>query len=238
MKSYKIQNQGIHSWERSAGRHKRMNPGNARGITLKGGGIRSLRVVYAKKRRRILKRRLKRAGIAVAVLAAITVAVMMVYKGISEAGEEEKGGIQEVIKIQPDGLQKEIEPRIIPQRRFAEEDRCLLAKIAMAEAEGEGTEGKAMVIMVVLNRVESGDFPDSIAEVIFDDGQFSPVKEGGRFYTTEPDEDCWKAMDLIMQGWDESEGALYFEAIYNGEDTWHSRNLEYIKTVENHNFYK
>jgi N-acetylmuramoyl-L-alanine amidase len=238
MKSYQIQNRGIRSWERNAGRLKRMNQGNARGITSKGAGNCSLRVAYAKKRRRILKRRLKRAGIAVAVLAAITVAVMMVYKGISEAGEEEKGGIPEVMKIQPEDIKKETKARILPTRNFDEEDRCLLAKIAMAEAEGESTEGKAMVIMVVLNRVGSGDFPDNITDVIFDDGQFSPVKEGGRFYTTEPDEDCWKAMDLIMQGWDESEGALYFEATYNGENTWHSRNLEYIKTVGNHNFYK
>lgn len=215
-----------------------MQEGNAKDITLEAVGSRYPRTAYAKKRRRILKRRLKRAGIVVAILVAITMAAMVVHKGISEAEEEEKNWIPEVIKIQPAELQNEAETKILPQRNFEEEDRYLLAKIAMAEAEGESTEGKAMVIMAVLNRVESEDFPDSITEVLFDDGQFSTVKEGGRFYTTEPDEDCWKAMDLIMQGWDESEGALYFEAVYNGEDTWHSRNLEYIKTVGNHNFYK
>lgn len=238
MRSYQIQNRGIRSWERNAGRLKRRNPGNAKAITLEGAWIRSLRVTYAKRRRRILKRRLKKVGIVVATLAAITMAVMVVYKGVSEAGEEEKAGIPEVTKAIQKEPQKETEARIMPLKSFNEEDECLLAKIAMAEAEGESTEGKAMVIMVVLNRVESKDFPDNIMDVIFDEGQFSPVKEGGRFYTTEPDEDCWKALDLIMQGWDESEGALYFEAVYNGEDTWHSRNLEYIKTVGNHNFYK
>lgn len=175
---------------------------------------------------------------AIAVLAALIVAVITSCGGSAKVGEPEQETIPEVIVIQTEGAPAETEARIMPLKIFNEEDECLLAKIAMAEAEGESTEGKAMVIMVVLNRVESKDFPDSIMDVIFDDGEFSPVKEGGRFYTTEPDGDCWEALDLVRYGWDESEGALYFEAVYNGEDTWHSRNLEYIKTVGNHNFYK
>ena len=114
----------------------------------------------------------------------------------------------------------------------------LLARIAMAEAEGESIEGKAMVIRVVLNRKESSAFPDTIEGVIFEDGQFTPV-ENGRFERVEPDAECWAALNMVLiDEWDESEGALYFEAIYNGEETWHSENLEYIKTVGNHNFYR
>ncbi len=121
----------------------------------------------------------------------------------------------------------------------------MLAKIAMAEAEGESIEGKAMVIKVVLNRVNTKGFPDSIEGVVFqysekkDMYQFSPVRPGGRWWRVEPNEECYEALELITEeGWDESEGALYFEAESNGENTWHSRNLEYIKTVGNHNFYK
>ena len=119
----------------------------------------------------------------------------------------------------------------------------LLAKIAMAEAEGESTEGKAMVIRTVLNRVWDDDFPGTIEDVIFEikDGvfQFSSVMPGERYWNVEPDEDCYKALYMVMvDHWDESEGALYFEAVSNGEGTWHSKNLEYIKTVGNHNFYK
>lgn len=123
------------------------------------------------------------------------------------------------------------------------EESYLLAKIAMAEAEGESTEGKAMVIMVVLNRVWAEGFPDTIEEVILQHNektgvyQFTPVMPGGRWWRVEPDEDCWAALELIYQGWDESEGALYFEATWN-DGTWHRNNLEYIKTVGNHNFYK
>lgn len=119
----------------------------------------------------------------------------------------------------------------------------LLARIAMAEAEGESTEGKAMVIRTVLNRVWDDDFPGTIEDVIFEikDGvfQFSSVMPGERYWNVEPDADCYKALYMVMvDHWDESEGALYFEAASNGEGTWHSKNLEYIKTVGNHNFYK
>ena len=115
----------------------------------------------------------------------------------------------------------------------------LLAKIAMAEAEGEDTEGKALVMLTVLNRVWSDGFPNSIEEVIYQDNprQFTPLEPGGRFYTTEPDEDCWAALDLIMiEKWDESNGALYFERTSN-VPTWHSENLTELFVHGNHTFY-
>lgn len=125
---------------------------------------------------------------------------------------------------------------IIGSRDFSGEDSEMLMKIAMAEAEGESVEGKALVILVVLNRVWSENFPDTIEEVIFQPRQFSPVKEGGRYYTTEPDEDCYRALLMVMYGWDESCGALYFESCDGG--SWHSENLDFLYQVGNHKFYK
>ena len=117
------------------------------------------------------------------------------------------------------------------------DDSYLLAKIAMAEAEGEDTEGKAYVIMVVLNRMLSDEFPDTIEGVIFQDNQFSPVSNG-RFYNIEPNDDCWDALDMIqVDKWDKSQGALYFESC-ESEDNWHSRNLEYLFTHGKQRFYK
>lgn len=120
------------------------------------------------------------------------------------------------------------------------EDERMLAKIAMAEAEGESVEGKALVILVVLNRVWSDEFPDSIEEVIFqhygDVWQFSPVAEGGRYWTTEPDAGCYEALELVMGGWDESQGAFYFES--TGKDGWHSQNLEFLFEYGGHRFYR
>lgn len=106
------------------------------------------------------------------------------------------------------------------------DDAYRLAKIAMAEAESEDTEGKALVMLVVLNRVWDDEFPDTIEEVIFQKGQFSPISNG-RYDEVEPDEDCYRALQLIQTGgWDESHGATYFES--KSVSTWHSENLTFL----------
>ena len=115
------------------------------------------------------------------------------------------------------------------------EEPYLLAKIAMAEAGTDDTEGKALVMMVVLNRVRDDKFPDSIREVVYQPRQFSPVLDGV-FDDVEPDADCWAALDMIMlDGWDESCGATYFES--KSESTWHSDNLEFLFRHGRHYFY-
>lgn len=240
MRSYPIQNQGILSWERSAGRQRRTQAGNARAILSREAGSRSLRVAYAKKKRRIRKRRLRAARRAAVILAAIICKILAIEEPVEapkEMQQETEGGELPHKATEPERVQQEPiqETRSGSGNSYNE---YLLARIAMAEAEGESIEGKAMVIRVVLNRKESSAFPDTIEGVIFEDGQFTPV-ENGRFERVEPDAECWAALNMVLiDEWDESEGALYFEAIYNGEETWHSENLEYIKTVGNHNFYR
>lgn len=118
---------------------------------------------------------------------------------------------------------------------FTEEERYLLARIAMAEAEGEDLEGKMLIINVVLNRVDSNSFPNSIKDVIFQKNQFSPIHDG-RWDRVEPNDECYKAVDMVENGSDESMGALYFETATN-EDTWHSRNLVYLFTHQNISYY-
>lgn len=121
-------------------------------------------------------------------------------------------------------------------RDWDSEDAEILLKIAMAEAEGESTEGKALVMLVVINRAFSGDFPNTIYDVVFQPGQFSVTTDGGRYWTTEPNEDCYKALELLYQGWNESQGALYFESCKGG--SWHSDHLEFLFKEGNHKFYK
>ena len=116
------------------------------------------------------------------------------------------------------------------------EDAYMLAKIAMAEAESEDTEGKALVMLVVLNRVWRDEFPDTIAGVIFQDGQFSPISNG-RYDEVKPDADCYRALQLIqIDGWDESRGATYFES--KSESNWHSEHLTFLFQHGKHYFYK
>lgn len=112
----------------------------------------------------------------------------------------------------------------------------MLMKLTMAEAGGEGLKGKALVMRVVMNRVLSSDFPDTVQEVICEPGQFSPMDDG-RFYDMVPDQECEKALYMVMHGWDETKGATYFRTAV-AESTWHSENLEELFTYGGHTFYR
>lgn len=124
---------------------------------------------------------------------------------------------------------------LIKSKDWGADDAYMLANIAMAEAEGEDTEGKALVILVVLNRVWSDEFPDTIKEVITQSRQFTAY-ENGRYDRVEPSEDCYRALELVEQGWDESQGAMYFERT-STESTWHNTTLKKLFTHGNHTFY-
>lgn len=127
---------------------------------------------------------------------------------------------------------------LIHSKDWDGDEAYLLAKIAMAEAEGEDTKGKALVILTVLNRVWSDIpyFPDTIEEVIFQEGAFAPISNG-RWDRVEPNADCFEALRMVEEGWDESRGALYFERTPDGE-TWHTKHLQKLFVHGNHTFYK
>ena len=119
---------------------------------------------------------------------------------------------------------------------FTENDRYLLAKIAKAEMGTEDTEAKALAILVVINRVKSDKFPDTIKEVLYQKNQFSPIGNGS-FDRLEPDEDCYKALELVEDGFDESKGATFFEACPDGS-VWHENNLKKLFKHGVTTFYK
>ena len=114
-----------------------------------------------------------------------------------------------------------------------------LAQIIMAEAGGEDLDGKILVGNVIMNRVNSDRFPNDIIsvvrQVVNGTYQFSPVLDS-RINTVVPTEECYKAIDMILDGYDISHNALYFEAC-KGE-TWHSRNLEFLFQHGGHKFYR
>lgn len=128
-------------------------------------------------------------------------------------------------------------PEFTYSKDWSAEESYLLAKIAMAEAEGCNTQTKTLIIMCVLNRVWSDEFPDTIEEVIFQENQFSPI-DNGRWDRVEPNEDCYEAVKVVMEAkYDYSGGATYFENCAD-EDNWHSRNLEFLYESEGIRFYK
>lgn len=128
-------------------------------------------------------------------------------------------------------------PEFTYSKDWSAQESYLLARIAMAEAEGCNTQTKTLIIMCVLNRVWSDEFPNTIEEVIFQENQFSPI-DNGRWDRVEPNEDCYEAVKVVMEAkYDYSGGATYFESC-DDEDNWHSRNLEFLYESEGIRFYK
>ena len=114
--------------------------------------------------------------------------------------------------------------------RFTDHERDLLARVMMCEAGNQGPIGAALVGRVILNRVESesGRFPNDIESVIYQPGQFSTASY---LYRYEPNQDCYEALELLESGWDESQGALFFES--GAGFSWATFLFQY----RGHNFY-
>ena len=128
-------------------------------------------------------------------------------------------------------------PEFTYSKDWSAKESYLLARIAMAEAEGCNTQTKTLIIMCVLNRVWSDEFPNTIEGVIFQENQFSPIDDG-RWDKVEPNEDCYEAVKIVMEAkYDYSGGATYFENC-DDEDNWHSKNLEFLYESEGIRFYK
>lgn len=113
-----------------------------------------------------------------------------------------------------------------------------LSRIINAESEGEPIRGKIAVGNVVLNRVASSDFPNSIYAVIFDSTggvQFTPVANGTIYNT--PTEESILAAKLCLDGASVVGGSLFFLNPSTATSSWISRTRAYIATIGNHAFY-
>jgi N-acetylmuramoyl-L-alanine amidase len=85
----------------------------------------------------------------------------------------------------------------------------LLARIVRAEAQTEPFEGKVAIADVVLNRVESSKFPDTVKEVIYAPGQFQPVSNG-EIHKPADEESVEAVMTALTDNGDIAEDALFF----------------------------
>ena len=113
-------------------------------------------------------------------------------------------------------------------------EKDMLMRIAMAEAEGEDVKGKAAVMEVVLNRVKDDGYPGTVQEVLFQNGQFSTVAKGGRYWTVVPNEECAMALVLVEGNIDFANGALFFS---NGK-SWLDTEKTFMFQLGNHKFFK
>lgn len=87
-------------------------------------------------------------------------------------------------------------------------DVNILARLVYAESRGEPYTGQVAVASVVLNRVKSSSFPNSVAGVIYQRGAFSVVSDGQINMT--PNSTAKKAAQDAINGWDPSYGAIYY----------------------------
>lgn len=119
---------------------------------------------------------------------------------------------------------------------YNSEDLELLARLIHGEARGEPYEGQVAVGAVVLNRVKSPGFPNTIREVIFQKNQFSAVSDG-QFYL-EPNETAYRAARDALSGRDPSLGALFFYNPKTAKTLYWLSTRETTLVIGNHVFAK
>ena len=87
-------------------------------------------------------------------------------------------------------------------------DLNLLSKVVYSESRGEPYTGQVAVAAIVLNRVKSSSFPNTVAGVVYQRGAFDAVSDGQINLT--PDSTSRKAAQDAMNGWDPTYGCIYY----------------------------
>ncbi|MBQ4552022.1 MAG: spore cortex-lytic enzyme [Clostridia bacterium] len=104
------------------------------------------------------------------------------------------------------------------QAAATESESYLLARLVHGEARGEPYTGKVAVAAVVLNRVRSASFPNTISGVIFEAGAFDCVYDGQLWLT--PDSESIRAANDALAGWDPTGGCLYYYNPSTATSAW------------------
>ncbi len=119
-------------------------------------------------------------------------------------------------------------------------ERNILERIVEAEAGDQDIKGRILVANVIMNRVKSKKFPNSVKSVVFAHRQFSPVTNG-RYYSVRVSKKTKTAVKKAMNGKDYSKGALYFmcrSASSASNVSWFDRALTKVKEYGCHEFFK
>ena len=123
---------------------------------------------------------------------------------------------------------------IISGNEFYDEDALYwLSHIIHAESGNQPLVGKISVGNVILNRVESAIFPNTVYDVIFQKNQFSPTRNGSIY--REPNTESVIAAKLCLDGAEVLSNALWFNRA--GMNCWASRNKSCVATIGAHSFY-
>ena len=109
----------------------------------------------------------------------------------------------------------------------------LLARTIYAEARGEPYAGQVAVAAVVLNRVKSSKFPNTISGVVYQKGAFTAVSDGQINLT--PNSTAYKAANDALNGWDPTNGCLYYYNPATATSKW-IWSLKVEITIGRHSF--
>ena len=116
---------------------------------------------------------------------------------------------------------------------YSNSDTYLLARLIYGEARGESYTGQVAVGAVVLNRVKSASFPNTVSGVIYQKGAFTAVSDGQINLT--PNDTAVKAAKDALNGWDPSYGSLYYYNPATSTSKW-ILNRKVVVTIGSHVF--
>ena len=112
-------------------------------------------------------------------------------------------------------------------------DVDLIARAVYGEARGEPYEGQVAVAAVILNRVRSASFPNTVSGVIYQPGAFDAVSDGQLYLT--PDSAAYRAARDAMAGWDPTGGCIYYYNPKTATSKW-IRSRPVMRTIGDHVF--
>ncbi len=131
-----------------------------------------------------------------------------------------------------------VNPLVHASKFYAEDEVYWLSRIISAESRGEPLVGQIAVGNVVMNRVKSKSFPNTIWGVVFDRKygvQFSPVANGTIYNS--PAYTSVLAAKIVLEGFSLSEDIIYFIAPRHATSSWITSSRPYRFTIKNHEFY-
>ena len=124
-------------------------------------------------------------------------------------------------------------------KRMRKSYQGVLERIVEAEAGDQDLKGRILVANVVMNRVRSLEFPNTVRGVVFEPHQFSPISNGS-YYSVRVSKLTKKAVQKAIDGIDYSRGALYFmcrSASASSNVAWFDRDLRYLFSHGCHEFF-
>lgn len=158
------------------------------------------------------------------------------YQGVAETDMDERR-----MNTQEDEKQRRTVKTIVRYRvNLDHEARRILERIVEAESGDQTIKGRQMVANVILNRMKSEKFPNSVREIVFAGRQFSPVSNGS-YYRVKVSSQTKKAVEKALKEKDNTNGALYF--MYRaGSDSsnvsWFDRELTKLCEYGCHEFFR